>query len=57
MLEIITLDQIVNDYGFTRRQATKYLNKKGCPVLPRKKNQPYKVVRCEFEEWLKSQRR
>lgn len=55
MLEIITLDQIVNDYGFTRRQATKYLNKKGCPVLPRKKNQPYKVVRHKFEEWLESQ--
>lgn len=55
MLEIITMDQIIADYGLTRRQATKYLTTKGCPVLPRKKKQPYKVVRHKFEEWLESQ--
>ncbi|QIB68227.1 hypothetical protein Ami103574_02385 [Aminipila butyrica] len=57
MIEIISLEQIMVDYALTRRQATKYLNKKGCPVLPRFKNQPYKVVRHKWEEWLESQRR
>jgi hypothetical protein len=55
MIEIITMDQIMTDYGLTRRQATRYLNKKGCPVLPRCKKQPYKVVRHKWEEWLCAQ--
>jgi hypothetical protein len=55
MIEIITMDQIIADYGLSRRQATKYLNKKGCPVLPRSKKQPYRVVRHRWEEWLSEQ--
>jgi hypothetical protein len=55
MIEIITMDQIMADYKLTRRQATKYLNKKGCPVLPRSKKQPYMVVRHKWEEWLSAQ--
>jgi hypothetical protein len=55
MIEIITMDQIIADYKLTRRQATKYLSKKGCPVLPRSKKQPYKVVRHKWEEWLSAQ--
>ncbi len=55
--DIITLEDICEIYGFTRKQATQYLNTKGCPVLPRKKGQPYKVVKSEFDEWLKAQRR
>jgi anti-repressor protein len=52
VLEIITMDQIITDYKLTRRQATRYLNKKGCPLLPRGKGQPYKVIRHKWEEWL-----
>lgn len=55
MIEIITMDQIIADYKITRFQATKYLNKKGCPVLPRSKKQPYRVVRHKWEEWLELQ--
>jgi hypothetical protein len=29
VLEIITMEQIITDYKLTRRQATRYLNKKG----------------------------
>ncbi|MDD4564859.1 MAG: hypothetical protein PHE79_05210 [Eubacteriales bacterium] len=57
MIEIITMDQIMSDYGLSRRQATKYLNRKGCPVLPRCKKQPYRVVRKEWERWLSEQRK
>lgn len=57
MIEIITMDRIMADYKLTRRQATKYLNKKGCPVLPRLKHQPYRIVRHKFEEWLENQKR
>jgi hypothetical protein len=55
VLEIITMDQIITDYKLTRRQATRYLNKKGCPLLPRGKGQPYKVIRHKWEEWLVNQ--
>lgn len=55
MLEIITLEQIMADYHLPKKRATKYLNTKGCPVLPRSKNAPYLVVRHKFEEWLENQ--
>lgn len=54
MIEIITMETIMKDYELSREDATRYLNMKGCPVLPRKKHQPYKVVREKFEEWLSS---
>lgn len=55
--DIITFSEILEIYGLGRRAATKLLNTKGCPVLPRKKKQAYRVVRSEFENWLKSQKR
>lgn len=55
MIEIITMNQIMADYGLSRRQATRYLNRKGCPVLPRVKKQQYRVVRQKWEEWLSEQ--
>ncbi len=56
MLEIITLDVILKDYNLTKTEALRMLNKKGCPVLPRVKRGAYKVVREEFEEWLRNQK-
>ncbi len=55
--DIITFSEIREIYGFSQREAVRYLNTRGCPVLPRKKGQPYKVVKSEFDEWLKAQRR
>lgn len=55
--DIITFDELCEIYGFGYREAVRYLNTKGCPVLPRKKGQSYKIVKSEFDEWLKTQRR
>jgi len=57
MLEIIGMEEIMKDYNLSRRIATRYLNTKGYPALPRVKNAPYQVVREEFEKWLASQRK
>ena len=54
--DIITFSELCEIYGFGKAEATRYLNMRGCPVLPRKKGQPYKVVKSEFDEWLKAQR-
>ena len=56
-IEILTFSEIRKEYGFGRDELTHLLNTKGCPVLPRKHNAPYKVVKEEFEKWLKSCRR
>ncbi|WP_312353940.1 hypothetical protein [Aminipila sp.] len=56
MLEIIGIEEIMADYKLKRAQATNYLNTKGCPVLPRKKHEPYRVVRHKFEEWMENQK-
>ena len=54
---ILNFKQICQLYNLKHDEATFYLNQKDCPVLPRKKNAPYKVVKDEFEKWLKSQKR
>lgn len=54
MLEIIGMEEIMRDYKLSRKVATRYLNTKGCPLLPRVKNAPYQAVRSKFEEWLSS---
>ncbi len=54
MLDIIGMEEIMRDYKLSRKVATRYLNTKGCPVLPRRKNAPYQVVREEFEKWLRT---
>lgn len=53
---IIGMREIMELYGFTRKEATRLLNIKGCPVLPRDKNAPYRVIKDEFEQWLRSRR-
>lgn len=51
---IITLQDIMNLYGFTRKQATKLVNTKGCPLIPRCDGAPYRVIQDEFERWLRN---
>lgn len=55
-VEIITLQDIMNLYGFARKEATRLVRTKGCPVLPRVEGAPYKIVKDEFEAWLRSRR-
>lgn len=56
-IEIIGMNDVISLYGFSRKEATRLLNTRGCPVLPRESGQPYRVVRDEFEQWLRSRRR
>ena len=55
-LEILTMKDIMELYGFARKEATKLVRTKGCPVLPRVEGAPYKVVKDEFETWLRTRR-
>ncbi len=55
--DIITYQEILEIYGLGQRTTRRYLNMKSCPVLPRKKGQPYRVIKSKFEEWLMSQTR
>lgn len=56
-IEIIGMNDVISLYGFSRKEATRLLNTRGCPVLPRESGQPYRVVRDEFEQWLRSRRK
>ena len=55
-IEILTMNEIMELYGFARKEATKLVRTKGCPVLPRVDGAPYKVIKDEFERWLRSRR-
>lgn len=56
-IEIIGMNEILALYGFSRKEATRLLNTRGCPVLPRESGMPYRIVRDEFENWLRSRRK
>lgn len=53
---IIGMNDILELYHITRKQATRLLNLKGCPTLPRSPGEPYRVIKDEFEAWLRSRR-
>lgn len=53
---IIGIKEIMMLYGFSRKQATKMLNMKGCPVLPREDGENYRVIKDEFERWMRNRR-
>lgn len=55
-IEIITPADIVELYGFKRDEVYKLLKVKGCPVLPRSETAPYRLIKDEFERWLRSRR-
>lgn len=55
-IEVIGIRDIIELYGFSRKEATRLLNTRGCPVLPRESGQPYRVIKDEFERWLRSRR-
>lgn len=53
---ILGMDDVMRLYGFSRKEATRLLNTRGCPVLPRESGQPYRIIQEEFEQWLRSRR-
>ena len=55
-IEILTMKDVMELYGFSRKEATRLLRTKGCPVLPRQSGSPYKIIKDEFETWLRTRR-
>lgn len=55
-IEILSLKELMALYDFSRKEVTRLLRTKGCPVLPRVEGAPYKVVKDEFETWLRTRR-
>ena len=53
---ILGMKEVMSLYGFTRKEATKLFNTKGCPVLPRSSGEPYRTVQEEFERWLRTRK-
>jgi len=53
---IIGMAEIIELYGFSRKEATRLLNTRGCPVLPRESGQPYRVIQEEWEKWLRTRK-
>lgn len=51
-MELLTLEDIMQMLGISRRMATRILTMKGCPVLPRTKGGKYLVPRDSFIRWL-----
>nr|DAO40666.1 MAG TPA: helix-turn-helix domain protein [Caudoviricetes sp.] len=56
-MKIITVEDAMHEYGLSRKFITKLLNTKGCPILPRKKGQHYRILKDVFEEWLLAQKK
>lgn len=55
-IEIIGIKEVVELYGFSRKEATRLLNIRGCPLLPRESGQPYRIIKDEFENWMRNRR-
>ena len=55
-ITIIGMKEVMDLYGLSRKQATRLLNTKGCPVLPRRDGDNYRIVQEEFEYWLRTRR-
>lgn len=55
-IKVIGIREVMILYGFSRKEATRLLNTRGCPVLPRDSGMPYRIIQDEFEQWLRSRR-
>lgn len=55
-IEVIGIKDVIELYGFSRKEATRLLNTRGCPVLPRESGMPYRIIKDEFENWLRTRR-
>ena len=53
---ILSLKEIMDIYGLARKEATRLVRTKGCPLLPRVEGAPYRVIKDEFEQWLRTRR-
>lgn len=50
-MELIGLKDVMELLGVGEKTATHILNMEGCPVLPRKKGQKFRVPKAAFVKW------
>ena len=53
-MKILTITDVMQELGVGRKTATEILSSKACPTLPRRKGQPYRVLKEDFDSYLKS---
>lgn len=52
-IKLLKVEDIQSMLGVSRKKAIEILSIKGCPVLPRKKHEPYLIREEAFVEWFK----
>lgn len=57
-MNILTFEQLYQKYDgqIPKKSLRKLLATKGCPVLPREKHSPYRIIEDEFDKWLRSRK-
>lgn len=55
-IEIIGIKELKELYGFSKNEVYRIVNVKGCPLLPREPGGPYRLIKDEFENWLRRQK-
>ena len=53
-MELIGLNEVVDLLGVNEKTAKKILNLPGCPLLPRGKNESYRIVKEALIRWLEN---
>lgn len=51
-MELIGVEEIMEMLNIGRPMATRLLQEKSCPTLPRYKGQKYRVIKNEFIAWF-----
>ena len=55
-IQILGVQDLIELYGFGRDELYHLLQTKGCPVLPRQRHGLYRVIKDEFEKWLRGRK-
>ena len=50
--KILTIPDIMKMYGLSRKKVTELLNMPGCPILPRRKHQPFLISKVAWDKWI-----
>ena len=53
-MELLKIEDIMEILGVGREAATAIVNLPGCPCLPRRKGQTYRIPKDAFLAWIRS---
>ena len=48
----MSFEECRSEYGFGEKELRNLLNRKGCPILPRRKKQKYRINKAKFSDAL-----